>query len=202
MEVQLALPLKNLQPLRPPTTLFRTDRPPLSYGYVIASHPVGPNADIGTFGTVLVRVMDGTSWETASYRFERLYPSVLLGGDPGIAPNLQMGTEPLVLDPVPEPSLPVLAVLGFALLICRFKLGSWKEGSIDLPSVSSILRARISGRDISYDEPRWESRFTRTAQTEARDAACLSFVLPARPQPVAVPPHHRGGFSRWNCGGA
>ena len=33
-------PIEQLQPLRPPTTLFRTDRPPLSYGYVIASHPV------------------------------------------------------------------------------------------------------------------------------------------------------------------
>src|SRR5258708_3622430 len=73
-----------------------------------------------------------------------------------------------------------------------------KEGSIDLPGVSAILRTRISGRDISYDEPRWRSWFTRRYQTHDRDAARLSPALPARAQPVTMPPPLGRGFGRDN----
>lgn len=79
------------------------------------------------YASVLVRVFDGPAWETATYRFERLYPSVWLGGDPGPAPNLQMGTEPLVLYEVPEPSLLALAILGVSAVVCCRKWSSRKH---------------------------------------------------------------------------
>ena len=69
------------------------------------------------FGEPLIRVFDGPSWESASYRFEDSY---VVEVDMEIPRNLQLGTSPLVLLPVPESSSVLLLLVGLgALLGCR-----------------------------------------------------------------------------------
>jgi hypothetical protein len=109
-------PAQQLKPLDPPSTVFRTSS--LLTGYVVGVTVTIPDASISGYGTVLVRVFNGSSWNAASYQFERLYPKVLLKGDVP-PPNLQMGTSPLVLQLVPETSPLLLALFGFGALVCR-----------------------------------------------------------------------------------
>lgn len=114
-------PVNQLVPLNPPSTGFRGSAGSAAAGYVISMEVTVPGADLATYATVLIRVFDGPSWETATYRLEQLYPHVLVGGDPVMAPVLLMGNAPLVLLPVPEPKPAVLAALGLVALGCRLR---------------------------------------------------------------------------------
>jgi hypothetical protein len=72
----------QLVPLNPPSTGFRGPAGSLAAGYVIGIQVAVPGAELASHATVLIRVFDGPTWKTATYRLERLYPHVLLGGDP------------------------------------------------------------------------------------------------------------------------
>jgi hypothetical protein len=59
---------------------------------------------------VLVRDFDGSSWDAAAHRFQGVYDvRVTVNGGPL---NLPLGTSPLVLQTVPEPSTLTLALVG------------------------------------------------------------------------------------------
>ena len=106
-------PPGQLVPLDPPSTTFRGAAGTALAGYLL---PV-PVTVLGTSGggraTILVRVFDGGSWEQASFRFEGIY-SMILAGDV-TPPNLPMGSSPLVLQAVPEPSSGLLCLLCLVL---------------------------------------------------------------------------------------
>ena len=82
-------------------------------GYVTPVSPtVAPRLPYGAPAVVLIRVFDGASWDAATYRFERDY-RVSLGGLQ-IPPFLPLGTSPIVLQSIPEPSTFLLALLGLS----------------------------------------------------------------------------------------
>lgn len=119
--------LSPIVPFWPPSTGFRESAGSALAGYVVGISGQVPGANIGSSATILVQVFGGPSWDTATYRFERDY-TVLLGDwdTPGWVP---LGTSPLVLHAIPEPSLPVLALTGLAgLMVARRGVHRAEEG--------------------------------------------------------------------------
>ncbi|MHC1765913.1 MAG: PEP-CTERM sorting domain-containing protein [Verrucomicrobiia bacterium] len=109
-------PASQLLPLTPPSTTFRGAAGSVAAGYVVAATPIIPGVPAIADARVLVQVFDGQSWETASHRFDHVYDFNTFE-----LPNLPMGTSPLVLHSVPEPSAFVLAFMGIGALICRLR---------------------------------------------------------------------------------
>lgn len=108
-------PLSTLEPLMPPSTTFRGEAGSNAAGYVVGITPVVPGVLPIEWATVLLRVFDGPSWEAASYRFEGAYDIQVIGGLPP-PPVLPLGTSPLVLQPIPELSTLLLALVSLAAL--------------------------------------------------------------------------------------
>lgn len=106
-------PLDQLVPTDPPGTTIRADRP----GYVWPILAVVPGLQRNP-ATILVRAFDGPTWEGATMRFQEVY-SVNVAPVEHLFDTLRLGTAPLVLCAIPEPS-PLLLVLfgvGAALLL-------------------------------------------------------------------------------------
>lgn len=101
-------PVANLQPLNPATTTFRGAPGSTAAGFVTGVTPTVPGVDAGGNADILVRVLGpGTSVDFGPYQ-------VTLGGGVVVPPNLQLGTNPLV---VPEPTTLALAALGLGALL-------------------------------------------------------------------------------------
>lgn len=98
-------PLSSLKPLSP-TTTFRSG---LGRGYVIGIGLVVP--DVNEFGTFVMRVFDGTSWETSLCRGESKPVTIKLTHPPGPPADL-IGLEPFQVNCIPEPSTIVLGIAG------------------------------------------------------------------------------------------
>lgn len=107
-------PFEQLQPLDPPSTGFRGAAGTIAAGYVVSTVTTVPRVPPASVATILVRVFDGSAWDTAAYRFEREYALQVWDHLP---PNLQLGTSPLILQAIPEPSTILLAQLGLGALV-------------------------------------------------------------------------------------
>jgi len=119
-------PINRLQPTDPPSVGFRGVAGTPSAGYVWPVSPVVPNnPPVGQLNNteVLVRVFNGPTWDTATWRFEGLYAVTVI---PSAGPQLlQVGTSPLVLQNVPEPSTAVLSFIGIAGLLIPYLIRRW-----------------------------------------------------------------------------
>jgi hypothetical protein len=104
----------TLVPLTP-TTAFRGAAGTASAGYFTGVSPIIPGVDVGGTAAITVRVMG-----PGGFQQDFPYTSPPLGGGTVIPPNLQMGTSPLVINTVPEPTTLALGALGIgALLMIR-----------------------------------------------------------------------------------
>lgn len=112
----IGTPLDQLQPTDPGSVGFRGPAGSIVAGYVMpwsVKVAVIPPAGQNPNTEVLVRAFDGPTWETASYRYQGVYTVEVFGV---AAPILQMGTSPLVLETVPEPSILTLIYAGLGTL--------------------------------------------------------------------------------------
>ena len=133
----------QMAPLDPQFLGFRGPAGSATAGYVIPALVTVPRVSIDP-ATVLVRVFNSASWETANYRFEGTYTVQLIEGLP--APiELPMGTSPLVLQPVPEPSLLLLAMVGLAGLgVVRTGVHSAEPANSPTPGDAPLFQVRPS----------------------------------------------------------
>lgn len=97
----------TLVPLSPSTTTFRGAAGSASAGYFAGVSPTVPGVPIGGNADVTVRVMG-----PGGFQQDFKYTVNGLGGGTVIPPNLQMGTSPLVINTVPEPTTLALGALG------------------------------------------------------------------------------------------
>jgi len=105
----------TLVALTPATTTFRGAPGTSAAGYVTSVAPIVPGVDVGGNADVVVRVL-GPGGVSQDFK----YTINGLGGGTVIPPNLQMGTSPLVVGTVPEPTTLALGALGLgALLMMR-----------------------------------------------------------------------------------
>jgi len=102
--------------LNPATVAFRGAAGTAAAGYVATGiAPIVPGVDVGQAAAITVRVLGPGG---VSQDFTYTIPS--LGGGTVIPPNLAMGTSPLLINAVPEPTTLALGALGLgALLMMR-----------------------------------------------------------------------------------
>lgn len=135
-------PVQQLVPLEP-STAFRGAAGTTGAGYVWGVTPVVPGVFPPFRATILVRVFDSPSWETAHYRFEGIYNTdVVVGLPPPLL--LQLGTSPLVLFPIPEHSPLMLPLRVAGQVICRQRAGT---------AMVEVCKGReITARSLSQPE--------------------------------------------------
>jgi len=113
-------PVSALVPLTagPGTTLpttFRGAPGTTTAGYVTSATAIVPGVAVNSPASVVVRVLgpNGFTQDFGPY-------NVTLGGDTITPPNLQLGTSPLIVTAIPEPTTLALGALGLgALLLMR-----------------------------------------------------------------------------------
>lgn len=114
----------SLQPLSPAGTGFRGAAGTSTAGFLQTGYTgIVPGVAAGGNAIVLVKLL-GPGGFTQDFG---PYPANILGGDasggaapPLTPPNLQMGTSPLLVNPIPEPTTLALGALGLgALLLIR-----------------------------------------------------------------------------------
>ena len=115
-------PIDSLSALFPTTTF----RPEFSTGYVFPISPfIVSSIPPGAQATFVMRVYEGSTWESSRYRGESNPFTITLGADgAGIPPSPLYGLQPFQLKsvPIPEPSTWGLVGCGVAVL----SLSGWK----------------------------------------------------------------------------
>lgn len=108
----LGTPVDSLEPLFP-TTIFRDDFP----GFLVQANVPVPNLMPGDFASTVVRVFDGSTWDSSSCRGESPVFESHIGGPQGSPSGFLIGLRAFSLPCVPEPSSGCLAALGALLML-------------------------------------------------------------------------------------
>src|SRR5262249_19185771 len=99
-----------LLPLDPPSTAFRGPAGSSEAGYVVPTTETVPGVPPGAIASITIRLLGPSPFDCQ----QDYGPwTVTLGGGTITPPNLPLGTTPLVSYLCPEPSLAVLALIGF-----------------------------------------------------------------------------------------
>jgi hypothetical protein len=121
-------PVSALAPLLPVEHFgFFPDQPQFN-GYIFGGIVMIPNVEGNQFATIVLRAYNSDSWETSSYRGESEPITIRLGTPSGTASEL-IGLEGFNVQPVPEPSTLMIALIGGLLLLkrARAKLSRGEE---------------------------------------------------------------------------
>lgn len=108
-------------PILPATTFYDASINPLLTRYVVSPGTVQvPGVPAGQIATLVMRVWEGPSFETASAKAQSNPVTVMLGGQPAGAPAIPdpalVGLQGMT---IPEPSTIALGILGAAALLYR-----------------------------------------------------------------------------------
>ena len=112
--------IEQLTPLFPITT-FRTT-PALALGYVFGVVVVVPDVPPRQRAVLVMRVFNGSTWESSTCRGESNPINVVLSGGLAVPTNL-VGLQPFSVDCIPEPG--TLAVFGLA--VAGWFLIDWRK---------------------------------------------------------------------------
>ena len=132
-------PMGRLVPLDPSSTVFRGPAGGPLAGYLQPVVATIPGVNVGDSAEILVRVFNGLSWATASFRYEGAFSMMTTSEMP---PTVPLGASPIVLVFVPEPSSAVLVALGMAVtysIRVRSRIGE----RVFLPTTESRAGGRL-----------------------------------------------------------